>query len=91
MESALPISDKGEGLRKGLTDDVAGFLRLEQIRVKRRDLHRQIIGSSFDLRIEDFKMIVDNLNGFLHFFCTMAGNRDLDVIFCFHIFTYLIS
>ena len=89
MESALPIGCECERLSECLPNNVAGFVRGEQIRVKRRYLYYQTIVRSFDLRIESFKMIVDSLKCFLHFFCTTAGNRDLNIMFCFHILLIL--
>ena len=90
MESALPFGCECEGLRQSLTDDVAGFVRLKQNRVKRRDLYHQTVDGSFEFRIEGFKMIVDGLNGFLHFFRAVAADGDLDVMFWFHILLYFL-
>ena len=85
MECARPAVIKSERLGKRLTDDVACFIRKEELRVKGDDLDCEGGALGGKLRIEGFQMKEDCLFGFLYLFCTLAGNGDENEMFFFHI------
>ena len=72
---------EGEGLGEGLADDVACFVRKEELRVKGDDLNCEGGALGFELWVEGFKVKEDCLFGFLHLFCTLAGNGDENEMF----------
>ena len=72
---------EGERLGEGLADDVACFVRKEELRVKGDDLNCEGGALGFELWVEGFKVKEDCLFGFLHLFCTLAGNGDDDEMF----------
>ena len=88
MECARPAVIKSEGLGEGLTDDVACFVRKEELRVKRDDLNGEGGALGCELWIEGFKVKEDCLFGLLHLFCTLAGDGDKNIMFSFHIRYY---
>ena len=65
LESAGPAVVEGEGLGEGLADDVACFVRKEELRVKGDDLDCEGGALGGKLRIEGFQMKEDCLFGFL--------------------------
>ena len=65
MECARPFVIKGEGLGKRLTDNVACFVWVEELRVKWDNLSSQGGALGGELRIEGFQMKEDCLFGFL--------------------------
>ena len=65
MECARPAVIEGEGLGEGLADDVACFVRKEELRVKRDDLNSKGGALGFELWVEGFKVKEDCLFGFL--------------------------
>ena len=65
MECACPAVIKSERLGKRLTDDVACFVRKEELRVNGDDLNGQGGALSCELWVEGFKMKEDCLFGFL--------------------------
>ena len=65
MECARPAVIKGERLGEGLADDVACFVRKEELRVKRNDLDCEGGALGRELGIECFQMKEDCLFGFL--------------------------
>ena len=75
---------EGERLRKRLTDDVACFVRKEELRVKRDDLSSEGGALGGELWIEGFKVKEDCPFGFLQFLCALAGNGDDDEMFLIH-------
>ena len=81
MECACPAVIKSERLGKRLTDDVACFVRKEELRVNGDDLNCEGGALGFELWVEGFKVIEDCLFGFLYLFCTLAGNGDDDEMF----------
>ena len=81
MECARPAVVEGEGLGEGLTDDVACLVRKEKLWVKGNDFDCEGGALGRELRIEGFQMKEDCLFGFLHLFCTLAGNGDDDEMF----------
>lgn len=85
LESTGPAVVEGEGLGKGLADDVACLVRKEELRVKRNDFDCEggVLGG--ELRIESFQMKEDCLFGLEHLSCALAGNRDENEMFWFHI------
>ena len=85
MECARPAVIKSEGLGKRLTDDVACFVWVEELRVKGDDLDCEGGALGFELWVEGFKVIEDCLFGILQFLCALAGNGDDDEMFFFHI------
>ena len=84
LESAGPAVIEGERLRKRLTDDVACFVRKEELRIERDDLGGKGGALGGELRIEGFQMKEDCLFGFLQFLCALAGNGDDDEMFLIH-------
>ena len=92
MECACPAVIKSERLGKRLTDDVACFVRKEELRIERDDLDCEGGALGRELGIEGFQMKEDCLFGFLYFLCALAGNGDDDEMFWFHdntMFRYL--
>ena len=65
MECACPAMIEGERLGKRLTDDVACFVRKEELRVKRVDLNGEGGALGCELWVEGFKVKEDCLFGFL--------------------------
>ena len=84
MECARPAVVEGEGLGEGLTDDVACFVRKEELRIERDDLSSKGGALGFELRVEGFKVKEDCLFGFLQFLCALARNGDDDEMFLIH-------
>ena len=91
MECACPAVIKSERLGEGLTDDVACFVRKEELRVKRDYLNGQGGALSCELWVEGFKVEEDCLFGLLHFLCALAGDGDENEMFVFHILYYFNS
>ena len=85
MECARPAVIKSERLGKRLTDDVACFVWVEELRVKWDNLSSKSGALGCELWIEGFKVKEDCLFGFLQFLCALAGNGDDDEMFFFHI------
>ena len=85
MERARPFVIEGEGLGDGLTDDVTGFVRCEQLGVQRRYGDSKRVVVCYELRIESLQMIKNSLFGLLHLFCISAGDDDFYDVFRFHI------
>ena len=81
MECACPAVIKSERLGKRLTDDVACFVRKEELRVERDDLDCEGGALGGKLRIEGFQMKEDCLFGLEHLFCTLARNGDENEMF----------
>ena len=81
MECACPAVVEGEGLGKGLADDVACLVGKEEMRDERNDLDCKSGALGRELGIESFQMKEDCLFGFLHLFCTLAGNGDENEMF----------
>ena len=81
MECARPAVIKSERLGKRLTDDVACFVRKEELRVKGDNLGSKGGALGCELWVEGFKVKEDCLFGFLHLFCTLAGNGDENEMF----------
>ena len=88
MECARPAVIKSEGLGEGLTDDVACFVRKEELRVNGDNLNCEGGALGGKLRIEGFQMKEDCLFGLEHLFCTLAGDGDKNIMFSFHIRYY---
>ena len=88
MECACPIVIKSERLGKRLADDVACFVRKEELRVKGDDLNGEGGALSCELWVEGLKVKEDCLFGLLHFLCALAGNGDENIMFSFHIRYY---
>ena len=65
MECARPAVIEGEGLGEGLTDDVACFVRKEELRVKGDNLGSKGGALGCELWVEGFKVKEDCLFGFL--------------------------
>jgi hypothetical protein len=65
MECTGPAVIEGEGLGEGLTDDVACFVWVEELRVKWDNLSSEGGALGGELRIEGFQMKEDCLFGFL--------------------------
>ena len=85
MKCACPAMIEGERLGEGLTDDIACLVRKEKLRVKRNDLDCEGGALGGELRIEGFQMKEDYPFCLEHLFCTLAGNRDENEMFFFHI------
>ena len=85
MECARPAVIKSERLGKRLTDDVACFVWVEELRVKWDNLSSKSGALGCELWIEGFKVKEDCLFGLLHLFCTLAGDGDENEMFFFHI------
>ena len=81
MECARPAVVEGEGLGKGLADDVACLVGKEDLRVERDDLDCEGGALGGKLRIEGFQMKEDCLFGLEHLFCTLARNGDENEMF----------
>ena len=81
MECARPAVIEGEGLGEGLTDDVACFVRKEELRVKWDNLSSKGGALGCELWVEGFKVKEDCLFCLEHLFCTLAGNRDENEMF----------
>ena len=56
---------EGEGLGEGLADDIACFVRKEELRIERDDLSSEGGALGGELWIEGFQMKEDCLFGFL--------------------------
>ena len=65
MECARPAVIKSERLGKRLTDDVACFVRVEELRVKWDNLSSKGGALGCELWVEGFKVKEDCLFGFL--------------------------
>ena len=65
MECARPAVVEGEGLGEGLADDVACFVRKEELRIKGDNLGGKGGALGGELWIEGFKVKEDCLFGFL--------------------------
>ena len=76
---------EGERLGEGLADDVACLVGKEELRVKRNDLDCEGGALSRELGIKGFQMKEDCLFGLEHLGCALAGNRDENEMFFFHI------
>ena len=85
MECACPAVIKSERLGKRLTDDVACFVWVEELRVEGDDLGGEGGALDRELGIEGFQMKEDCLLGLEHLFCTLAGDGDENEMFFFHI------
>ena len=85
MECACPAVIKSERLGKRLTDDVACFVWVEELRVKWDNLSSKSGALGCELWIEGFKVKEDCLFGFLQVLCALARNGDDDEMFFFHI------
>ena len=85
MECACPAVIKSERLGKRLTDDVACFVRKEELRVKGDDLDCEGGALGGKLRIEGFQMKEDCLFSLEHLGCALAGDGDENDVFGFHI------
>ena len=81
MECARPAVINSERLGKRLADNVACFVRKEELRVKRDDLSCKGGALSGELRIDGFQMKEDCLFGLEHLGCALAGNRDENEMF----------
>ena len=81
MECARPAVIKSERLGKRLTDDVACFVWVEELRVKWDNLSSKGGALGGKLRIEGFQMKEDCLFGLEHLFCTLARNGDENEMF----------
>ena len=89
MECARPAVIEGERLGEGLANDVACLVGKEELRVERDDLDCEGGALGGEVRIEGFQMKEDCLFGFLHLFCTLAGNGDFYKVCWFHIECFL--
>ena len=92
MECARPAVIKSERLGKRLTDDVACFVWVEELRVKWDNLSSKSGALGCELWVEGFKVKEDCLFGLEHLFCALARNGDENEMFGFHnntIFRYL--
>ena len=89
LKYACPGVVECERLGKRLTDDVACFVRKEELRVKRDDLNGEGGALGCELWVEGFKVKEDCLFGLLHLFCTLAGDGDDDEMFLIHDYTRL--
>ena len=89
LECACPAVIKSERLGKRLTDDVACFVRKEELRVKRNDFDCEGGALGRELGIEGFQMKEDCLFGLLHFLCALAGDGDENEMFLIHDYTRL--
>ena len=76
---------EGKGLGEGLADDVACLVGIKEFGVKRNDLDCEGGALGRELRIEGFQMKEDCLFSLEHFGCALAGNRDENEMFLFHI------
>ena len=85
MECARPAVIKCERLGKRLTDDVACFVWVEELRVKWDNLSSKGGALGCELWVEGFKVKEDCLFGLEHLGCALAGNGDDDEMFFFHI------
>ena len=85
MESACPAMIEGERLGEGLADDVACLVGKEELRVERNDLDCEGVALGRELGIEGFQMKEDCLFSLEHLGCALAGNRDENEMFWFHI------
>ena len=65
LKCARPAVVEGEWLNEGLADDVACFVGIEELGVKRNDLDCEGGALGGELRIEGFQMTEDCLFGFL--------------------------
>ena len=81
MECARPAVIKSERLGKRLTDDVACFVWVEELRVKWDNLNSKGGALDRELGIEGFQMKEDCLFGLEHLFCTLARNGDENEMF----------
>ena len=81
MECARPAVIESEGLGEGLANDVACLVGKEKLWVKGDDLNCEGGALGFELWVEGFKVKEDCLFGFLHLFCTLAGNGDENEMF----------
>ena len=84
MECARPAVIKSERLGKRLTDDVACFVWVEELRVKWDNLSSKSGALGCELWIEGFKVKEDCPFGFLQFLCVLAGDGDDDEMFLIH-------
>ncbi len=81
MECARPAVIKSERLGKRLTDDVACFVWVEELRVKGDNLGGKGGALGCELWVEGFKVKEDCLFGLEHLFCALAGNGDENEMF----------
>ena len=88
LECACPAVVESERLGKRLTDDVACFVRKEELRVKGDDLNGEGGALGCELWVEGFKMKEDCLFGLCYFFYALAGDGDENIMFSFHIRYY---
>ena len=89
MKCAGPAVIEGERLGEGLADDVACFVRKEELRVERDNLNSEGGALGRELGIEGLKVKEDCLFGLLHLFCTLAGDGDENEMFLIHDYTRL--
>ena len=89
MECAGPAVIEGERLGEGLANDVACLVGKEELRVERNDFDCEGGALDRELGIKGFQMKEDCLLGFLHLFCTLAGNGDFYKVCWFHIECFL--
>ena len=88
LKCACPAVIKSERLGKGLADDVACFVWVEELRVKWDNLSRKGGALGFELWVEGFKVKEDCLLGLCYFFYALAGDGDENIMFSFHIRYY---
>ena len=81
MECACPAVIKSERLGKRLTDDVACFVRKEELRVNGDNLNCEGGALGCELWVEGFKVKEDCLFGLEHLGCALAGNGDENEMF----------
>ena len=85
LESTGPAVIEGERLGEGLTDDVACLVGKEKLWVKRNDFDCEGGALGRELGIKGFQMKEDGLFCLEHLGCALAGNRDENEMFWFHI------
>jgi len=85
LECTGPAVVDGEGLGEGLADDVACLVGKEKLWVERNDFDCKGGALGRKLGIESFQMKEDCLFGLEHLGCALAGNRDENEMFWFHI------
>ena len=85
MECTGPAVVEGKGLGEGLANDVACLFGIKEFGVERDDLDCEGGALGRELRIEGFQMKEDCLFCLEHLGCALAGNRDENEMFWFHI------
>ena len=89
LKCACPGVVECERLGKRLTDDVACFVRKEELRIKRDDLNGEGSALSCELWVEGLKVKEDCLFGLCYFFYALAGDGDENEMFLIHDYTRL--